>query len=520
MELSGVPIIAGRSAAGSADTFVVSDPATGRSLQPVFHSTSNADVARAAQAARFAFDRFRRTSPQERATLLTGVADRLEDARGAIVHRALAETGLSSARLEGELTRTTRQLRRFATEVLLGEHRGVRIDHAQPRGSATTDVRLQFVPLGPVAVYCASNFPLAFSVAGGDTASALAAGCPVVVQAHSAHAGTAELAGRAVVGAIADQGLPAGVFSLLFGPGPKTGQALAAHPDISAIAFTGSRAAGHALMQTAAQRATPIPVYAEMSSINPVIWLPTAAQTDVRERAAAFVASLTLGAGQFCTNPGLLFLPRQAETALEQIRETLTASSGQTMLSSRISAAYEEGLSRVQGHGANLLARGEPGSGLNSPAPVLFTASTQDFIDAPALQDEVFGAAAVIVRYADLDELRTCLASLHGQLTATIHFEPSEVETAQALLPLLEERVGRLIANSWPTGVEVVDAMVHGGPYPSTSDPRSTSVGTLAVQRFQRPVCYQGFPQAMLPTAVQDENAWGLPRRVDGVPLM
>lgn len=518
MTITGASLIAGESVPGTGGGFEVMNPATDERLDGTFLQVGLAEVALAAAKAEEAFDAFRTTAPETRAVLLETIATNLEARREGIVARATAETGLSAARITGELARTTGQLRLFAQELRLGEHHGVRIDHALPDRTPAPgpDLRQRQIPLGPVAVFGASNFPLAFSVAGGDTASALAAGCPVIVKAHSSHAGTAEIAGQAITDAVIECGLPAGTFSMLFGPGASVGQALAANPAIKAVAFTGSQSAGVALMRTAAARPEPIPVYAEMSSINPVVWLPSAANTNIIGRAADFVASLTLGAGQFCTNPGLIFIPAQATAALDAVVTELNAAGGQTMLSSSIRQSYETGLENVGGLGAIMLAQGSRGTTQNAPAPVLFTTTADRFLSAPELQEEIFGAAALVVTYENADELRACLESLQGQLTATLHFENEDLETAGTLVPILERKAGRIIANSWPTGVEVNHAMVHGGPFPATSDSRATSVGTLAIARFQRPVSYQGFPETLLPLPVRDENPWDVPARIDG----
>ena len=430
------------------------------------------------------------------------------------------ESGLSEARLNGEHTRTANQLRLFAREVRLGEHHGVRIDEAQVdrQPLPAPDIRQRQIPIGPVLVFGASNFPLAFSTAGGDTASALAAGCPVIVKAHNSHAGTAELAGRAIADAVAECGLPAGVFSIVFGSGGEIGQMLAKEPAIKAIAFTGSQAAGTALMAAAAARPEPIPVYAEMSSINPVILMPEAISRSADELASGFVDSLTMGAGQFCTNPGLVFLPTGHQQFVDLVADKLQRSTGQTMLSAHISAAYTEGLERLSSAGATTVAAGAAGPSENAPAPTLFATTAQHFRNNPHLQEEVFGAAALFVEYHDQDELLETLDQMQGQLTATVHATADDAARAADLLPVLERLVGRIIFNDWPTGVEVNNAMVHGGPFPATSNAMTTSVGTLAIRRFLRPVSYQNLPPDLLPEPVRTDNPWQLPRRLNGSP--
>jgi NADP-dependent aldehyde dehydrogenase len=409
----------------------------------------------------------------------------------------------------------------FADVVRRGDHLGVRIDPALPdrQPLPRADIRQRMVPLGPVAVFGASNFPLAFSTAGGDTASAFAAGCPVVVKGHPAHPRTGELVARAVARAVKAAGLPEGVFSYVEGEGTAIGQALVADPRIKAVGFTGSRAGGLALAEVAASRLEPIPVHAEMSSINPVVVLPGAlAERDVTTLAQEYVASLTLGAGQFCTNPGVVFVPsgEAGDAFVSAAADAVRGSSGQDMLTPGIAEAYRSGVQRLRdAPGIEVLAEGTTGDGAGAPAPALVTADLAA-ADGETALEEVFGAASVVVRYATADELADRFAGLEGQLTATVHYAPSDRDTARTLLPVLEDRVGRVIFNGWPTGVEVGHAMVHGGPFPATTDARTTSVGSLAIERFQRPVCYQDVPDDLLPEPVRDDNPWRLVRRVDG----
>ncbi|NUB29136.1 aldehyde dehydrogenase family protein, partial [Azospirillum brasilense] len=443
-------------------------------------------------------------------------------ARGAAcTARAVAEGALPPPRLGGERGRTVGPLRLFAAVVREGGGFGARIAPALPERAPLPrpDLRQRRIPLGPVAVFGASNFPLAFSVAGGDTASAFAAGCPVVVKAHSAHPGTSELVGRAVQAAVAECGLPEGVFSLIFGAGSSVGTALVADPRIKAVGFTGSRRGGVALMEVAAKRPEPIPVYAEMSSINPVFLLPAALAARAEALGRGFVASLTLGAGQFCTNPGILLavdgpdLDRFVESAVE----TLGGSAAPTMLTPGIHAAFDAGVAALAGNArVATLARGLDGDGPNRCRAALFATTADAFLDDPALREEVFGAASLLIRCPDLESLRTVAERLDGQLTATLQMDAADTGAAAVLLPTLERKAGRILANGWPTGVEVCHAMVHGGPFPATSDGRTTSVGTAAIERFLRPVCYQDIPADLLPQALRDGNPLGLWRRFDG----
>lgn len=487
---------------------------------------ASADVAAATTAAAEAFASYRATSPTQRADFLEAVAAEIEADKDAIIEAAVAESNLPMARITGEVGRTTGQLRMFAGVVRQGDHLGVRIDPAMPDRAPLPrpDIRQRMVPLGPVAVFGASNFPLAFSTAGGDTASALAAGCPVVVKGHPAHPRAGVLVARAISRAVAAQGLPVGTFSFLLAAdgqsGIELGQALVQDPRITAVGFTGSRAGGLALVETASKRAVPIPVYAEMSSINPVVVLPGAlAESDTTAFAQAYVGSLTLGAGQFCTNPGLLFLPsgEAGDAFLEATAVAVAAATGQRMLTPGIAAAYTSGTRALEDtDGVRRVGQGADG-GEHAPAPVVSEAPVELLTRADsAVAHEVFGASGVVVRYDDVDALLPRLADLEGQLTATVHATAADGADAAKLLPVLELKAGRILFNGWPTGVEVGHAMVHGGPFPATSDSRTTSVGSLAIERFQRPVAYQDVPDGLLPEALRDDNPWGLTRRIDG----
>ena len=370
-----------------------------------------------------------------------------------------------------------------------------------------------------MAVFGASNFPLAFSVAGGDTAAALAAGCPVVVRGHPSHPGTGELVARAVRAAVAECGLPAGTFSFLPGTKHAVGAALVADPRIRAVGFTGSRAGGLALAQICASRPEPIPVFAEMSSINPVILFPAAARSRGAELGRAYVASVTLGAGQFCTNPGLLLYLEGTDVGA--FRAAAIAAMGecaaQPMLGPGIHARFTQAIDELTDHAAvSTLARGPVPQGVNRAQGALFSVDAADFMFHESLQREVFGPSSLLVRARNMAHLGLLIHSLEGQLTATVLFDEEDAEAVAAVLPHLERKVGRIIGNGWPTGVEVCHAMVHGGPYPATTDVRTTSVGSLAMQRFLRPVCYQGLPDSLLPLALRSENPLQIGRRVDG----
>jgi NADP-dependent aldehyde dehydrogenase len=505
---------------GSASSFHAVDPATGLATGPAFGAGTTADVERAADLARQAFDSYRETTAAQRAAFLEQIAVNILDLGPALIQCAMQETGLPQARLEGERGRTVGQLRLFAKVVRDGHWLNATLDAALPeRAPPRPDLRLRRIALGPVAVFGASNFPLAFSVAGGDTASALAAGCPVVVKAHGAHPGTSELVGRAVQAAVARCGLPEGVFSLLHGDGRTIGQALVSHPAIKAVGFTGSRQGGMALVRTAASRAEPIPVYAEMSSSNPMFLLPDALARNARQIAAGFVDSLTLGAGQFCTNPGLVVALEgdDLNAFCDAAATALQAKAAGTMLTPGIHAAYNHGVERLgNAKDVALLARGQSGAAACAGQAALFATDADTFLADPTLDEEVFGASALVIRCSSLCQIDQIAEHLEGQLTASLFLTEDDRDAAIALLPILERKAGRILVNGYPTGVEVCHAMVHGGPFPATSDSRSTSVGAGAIDRFLRPVSYQDFPSFLLPAALQDGNPLELWRMRDG----
>ncbi|MFF4874013.1 aldehyde dehydrogenase (NADP(+)) [Streptomyces sp. NPDC000961] len=509
--LTGHSLLAGREAPGAGDAWYAVAAATGEPFGLPHRDASMEQVAEAARLAAADFRAFRALPPERRAAFLDACAEEIEALGDALLELAARESGLPLARLTGERGRTCGQLRLFADLVRSGTALGARID----TGPSGTDVRLRRVPLGPVAVFGASNFPLAFSVAGGDTASALAAGCPVVAKAHPAHPGTCEAVARAVTAAAARTGMPAGVFSLLVGRGHDVGLALVGDPRITAVGFTGSRAGGLALIAAGRSRPVPIPVHAEMSAVNPVIMLDGALARP-EQAAAPYVASLTAGAGQFCTNPGLLLLPAgpAGDAFLSAVALAMKATEGQVMLTPDIARAYTEGVQRWEDvAGVREVARGTAGAGPYTPAPVVLACDAATYTAHEDLTGEVFGAAGLVVRWSGTDELRGLLEKLEGQLTATLHGTDADHATALELRPVLEERAGRVLWGGWPTGVEVCHAMVHGGPWPATSSPGATSVGTLAVERWLRPVCYQSFPDALLPPELRDDNPLQVPRQ-------
>ena len=502
MTLTGELIIGGRTRPGIPAAFHGMNPATGEALAPAFAAAAPEDVDLAAQLADQAFDAYRATTGEQRAQFLERIAAGIEATGDALIERAMAETGLPRGRLEGERGRTTGQLRLFAEVARSGRWQQQVVDAALPdrQPAPRPELRMRSVAVGPVAVFGASNFPLAFSVAGGDTASALAAGCPVVVKAHPSHPGTSELVARAVQEAVRACGLPEGVFSMVAGTGNDVGERLVRHPAIQAVGFTGSRAGGLALCRIAQQRPQPIPVYAEMSAINPVFVLPQALAARGPAIATAFVDSLVLGAGQFCTNPGVVL--GVAGEAWDAFTAAVGASVAQrpaaTMLNAGIHAAYQRGVQRLlSAPGVALRARGLEGHGCAAQAAV-FEADAERFRSDAALHDEVFGPCSLLVRCPDLAAMRAVAQALEGQLTVTLQLDVGDAEAARTLLPVLERKAGRLLANGFPTGVEVAHAMVHGGPFPATSDGRTTSVGSRAIERFLRAVCWQNFPRELL----------------------
>ncbi|MGB6242810.1 MAG: aldehyde dehydrogenase (NADP(+)) [Castellaniella sp.] len=520
MQLTGHLLIGGQAVQGTGVAAHSVNPATGQALTPEWLGADAAQVDQAVRLAQEAFLVYRDLPLTARAAFLETAAAKVEGLGDTLIDRAMQETGLPQARLRGELGRTVNQLRLFADVVRRGDWLGVRIERAQPdrKPMPRSDIRLRRIPIGPVTVFGASNFPLAFSVAGGDTAAALAAGCPVVVKAHSAHLGTSELVGRALAAAVQECGLPPGVFSLLTGPGNEIGMQLVRHPQIKAVAFTGSRQGGLALMQAAAARPEPIPVFAEMSSVNPVFLLPGALQARAEQMAQGFVTSLTGSAGQLCTNPGLVLGIKgpDFDRFTNAVVAQTSAAPASTMLTAGIHRAYEAGVQTLRNHPqVRILAQGQDAQGPNQcQASVALTSAAAFLADPEGLGAEVFGASTVLIECASLDDMVAIARALEGQLTATLQAQmPDDGAWMQALLPDLELKAGRILVNGFPTGVEVCHSMVHGGPFPATSDSRTTSVGTMAIDRFLRPVCYQDVPQEILPQALQDGNPWGVAQR-------
>ena len=520
MEITGDNLIGGEPATSGGATFRAVNPATGTELEPKFREADEAVVDRALRGAEIVAAAYASTSPAARARFLRAIADEIEALGPDLTDRAHQETALPAARLESERGRTTGQLRLFATLLEEGSWIDARIDPGDPARAPVPkpDLRRMLVPLGPVAVFAASNFPLAFSVAGGDAAAALAAGCPVVCKAHPAHPGTSELVARAVGRAARATGIEPLVFSLVHGWSHEPGLALVGHPLTRAVAFTGSLKGGRALFDAAAARAVPIPVFAEMGSVNPVFVLPSALAERGEAIAEGLAQSVTLGAGQYCTNPGVVIGMRGE--GLDRLRRALAARLGAepqgVMLYARLAEDYAAALDRARARGALVLAAPAPREGPTRAGAALLGTYAARFAGDREWQEEIFGPAALVVEARDAADLMRAAEAIEGQLTASIHASPDELATFAPLVEVLRRKVGRLIFNGYPTGVEVGHAMQHGGPYPASTDARSTSVGTAAIHRFARPVCWQDFPEDALPPALRDRNTLGIWRRVNG----
>lgn len=496
--IKGKHLIAGEWIAGR-ETFA-SNPVSGNAKDYAVGTVELVDEA--CRAAEGAAATYRETTRESRAAFLETIAEEI-DLRGAsITQIGSDETGLPEARLEGERGRTTGQLRMFADHIRKGDYLDRRHDRALPTRMPLPrpDLRMMQRPIGPVAVFGASNFPLAFSTAGGDTASALAAGCPVVVKGHSAHPGTAELVAQAIQAAIEKSEMPDGVFSLVQGGDRTVGQSLVQHPAIRAVGFTGSLGGGRALFDLCAARPDPIPFFGELGSVNPMFLLPAALTARADEIGHGWSASLTMGAGQFCTNPGIAVVidGRGADRFVAAAKDALAAVAAQTMLTDGIADAYRSGTSRMAASTgvSELLATT---CDLREAAPYLFETTGAAWIGNSELGEEVFGPLGLVVRVEDEAEMLAIAQTLKGQLTATLHLDEGDTEFGRRLLPILEQKAGRVLANGFPTGVEVCDSMVHGGPYPASTNFGATSVGTMAIRRFLRPVCYQDIPDALLP---------------------
>jgi len=522
MAATGRSFIGFRDATDGKTTFRAFNPATGEALEPEFQAATSEEVDLAARLAADAFVTFRELPGKKRAEFLNKIAANIESVVDPIVERAHLETALPKPRLQAETARTCNQLRLFAKVVEEGSWVQARIDRADPnrKPQPKPGIRSLLRPLGPVVVFSASNFPLAFSVAGGDTASAFAAGNPVIVKAHSAHPGTSQLVGEAVRNSVRACGLPEGVFSLIFGAGTSVGAMLVQHPLIKAGGFTGSTGAGRALMNMATSRPEPIPFYGELGSTNPVFILPGAMRARGQKIAEGLYGSFTLGAGQFCTKPGLIFVSDGSASNgfVTELKGKVADAPQFALLTKGISSDYDRTASeRRKQRDLKVVAEGTPRSdNPYSARAVLYQTDISSFLSDHELSEEHFGPSTLLINYESKQQILQAARNLEGHLTATIHGTEDDLREFAELVSILENKVGRIIFNGFPTGVEVCHAMVHGGPYPASTDGRTTSVGTQAIFRFARPVCFQDFPDASLPPELQDANPLGIWRMVDG----
>lgn len=523
MTLTGHQLLSLRESAASSDTFVARNLALGADLETVFHEATESEIDEAVSLAAAAFDSFRRLLPEHRADFLEAIAEEVLALGDELLLRASAETAHPMPRCAAERDRVLTHTRQFAGWIREGSWVDARIDRGNPQRQPLPkpDVRSQLEPVGPIAVFGASNFPIAISVLGTDTISAFAAGCPVVVKAHPAHPGTCEIAARAIQRAAVRTRMPEGVFSLIQGRSHETGTRLVEHPGIAAAAFTGSLAGGRALFDIANARPQPIPFYAEMGSINPVFLLPGALQARAEGIAQGFVAALTAGVGQFCTNPGLVLgLESEEWTRFRSLAsEKVAGYAPATMLHPGIHGAYSAGIAdRLARAGLELVGQsGDPASAERGEAAAYLFATTQEGLLAdPTLFEELFGPVSTLVSCSDPGDFIEVAERLEGSLSATLHGTEEDLLNHRELIEVLRRKVGRLIFNGYPVGLEICHSIHHGGPYPATTHSHFTSIGTRAMHRFVRPVCYQDWPDALLPMELQNANPRGILRILDG----
>jgi len=513
MSLHGQNFIGNETSSNNNDTFQAVDPSTKDSLEPIFHEAAEGEVNHAVEKAAEAFPEYSKKSAEEKAAFLDAIGDEIMALGDELIDRCVKESGLTEGRLTGERGRTVNQLKLFADVVRAGSWVDARIDTGDP------DVRSMRKALGPVGVFGASNFPLAFSVAGGDTASALAAGCPIVVKAHPSHPGTCELVAEAILKAAEKTGMPDGVFSMVHGTSHEVGLAIVRHPKIKAVGFTGSYGGGKALFDEANKRPEPIPVYAEMGSTNPVFILPGALKERKESIAEELTGSVSLGVGQFCTNPGLVFHEESDDTASFQsaLSEQMKNVAPGVMLNEGIQKNYQSGLEKLSEiEGIEVLAKGNDDENGYRGSTALLRAAASVYFENQDVEEEVFGPSTILISSSGKEQMIQAARRLRGHLTATIHGTEEDLAEYSELVDILEQKVGRLIFNGYPTGVRVCHSMIHGGPFPATTDSRTTSVGTTAIRRFARPVCYQDFPNISLPDELKDGNPRGIWRLVDG----
>lgn len=521
MDITGFNLIGNRESAKGTNTFFAKNPATETELTVKFFEATGEEIDEAVKSAQKAFNEFHLKTNEERAIFLDTIAECILELGDSLVERCMEETALPETRIKGERMRTMNQLKLFASVVREGSWVDARIDTAIPKRLPVPkpDIRQMQIPLGPAGIFGASNFPLAFSVAGGDTASALAAGCPVIVKAHPLHPGTSELVGKAILLAANKTNMPEGVFSLVHGFSTEAGMAIVSHPGIKAIGFTGSFKGGKALFDAANRRETPIPVFAEMGSVNPVFILPGALQEQNETLAAGLISSVALGVGQFCTNPGLVVTQKSEDSKrfLNHLKTRSAETPSGVMLSEQIKSNYLNGINNlVRSKGVETVSSGSEDESGNRARMHIFSADYETFLENKTLSEEVFGPSTLNILTQDKSEMIQIAQALEGHLTATIQGTEADLEEYTDLIKVLEQKVGRIIFNGFPTGVEVCHSMVHGGPYPATTAVQSTSVGTAAIRRFARPVCYQDFPQTVLPAQLKNENPLKIWRMING----
>ena len=521
MELTGQNIIGNQFSGIGDKKFTAVDPSIGKEIPTDFKEATKEEINEAAEKAATAFQEYRKTNGIQRADFLDRIAEEIEHVREDLIQRCNLETGLPEARLSGELGRTTNQLRLFSGLLREGSWVNARIDTSDPdrKPIPKPDMRSMQIPLGPVGVFGASNFPLAFSVAGGDSASALAAGCTIIVKAHPAHPGTSEIVGNAVRKAVLACNMPDGTFSMVHGKTNEVGLAIVKNENVKAIGFTGSFNGGKALFDAAAQREEPIPVYAEMGSVNPVFILPDAMRTKTAEIAQGLTASITLGVGQFCTNPGLVISEDSPsrEAFYKELSDSVSDTEAGIMLTKAIQEAYDRDRNGMKHQpGVSQIAEGKEGTKGFSGTASVYQVNSSEFILNDDLEKEVFGPSSLMISANDEKDLVAIALKMKGHLTASLFGTNEELDNYKNLIKVLEQKVGRLIINGFPTGVEVCHAMNHGGPFPATTDSRTTSVGTTAIYRFTRPVCYQNLPDHLLPEELQQDNPLNVWRLYNG----
>jgi len=520
--ISGKNYIGNQLSSKGKNTFHTFNPLLNVENEVIHTEASEDEINEAVSLASEAFKEFRNISGKKKAVFLNAIADEILALDDELIQTYCSETGLPEGRAKGERGRTVFQLRSFAELVEKGDWVEASIDTAIPDRTPVPkpDLRKMNIPLGPVVVFGASNFPLAYSTAGGDTAAALAAGCPVIVKSHPMHAGTGELVASAIIKAVEKTGMPNGVFSNLNSSGIEVGVQLVKHPEVKAVGFTGSIRGGRALLDLAAQRQEPIPVFAEMGSINPVVILPEALQNRHQELARIYAGSITLGTGQFCTNPGLILgIESEAlDSFTKHLGKEILVKEPMVMLHPNIHGAYDSNKSKAKSQSETVVvADYSEEVQTNFAKQALLTVKGKDFLQNPTLHQEVFGPFSLIVQCQDTQELETIISQLEGQLTGTLIGEKEEIETYSNVISALQNRVGRLIYNGVPTGVEVCPSMVHGGPYPASTDSRFTAVGINSIKRWVRPFSFQDWPNTLLPDELKNENPLGISRLVNNV---